>query len=146
MRKVFLALSTFQNISIFYQYRRAKSTIKLLSVTTWIIFMTTSQFLRVLQYSSQIVETGAICLEFSPNFLHSRLTPLFSVRSVALLPQCWAERILEHWNDCKSKSTLGREKSHKCFKICEEDCSLVFSFVSFFTHQVTSSHSISLIS
>ena len=98
MRKVFLALSTFQNISIFYQYRRAKSTIKLLSVTTWIIFMTTSQFLRVLQYSSQIVETGAICLEFSPNFLHSHFTPLFSLKCAALLPQCWAERISVFWS------------------------------------------------
>ena len=72
------------------------------------------------------------CLEFSPNFLHSRFTPFFSLRCVALLPQCWAERILEHWNDCKPKSTLGREKSHKCFKICDEDCSLASSFVSFY--------------
>ena len=46
--KVFLALSTFQNINNFYQYWRAKSTIKLLSVTTWIIFMTTSQFSKFL--------------------------------------------------------------------------------------------------
>ena len=60
-----------------------------------------------LQYSSQIVETGAICLEFSPNFLHSRFTPLFSLKCATRLPQCWAERILEHWNDCKPKSTLG---------------------------------------
>ena len=41
-----------------------------------------------LQYSSQIVETGAICLEFSPNFLHSLLTPSFSVKCTPLLPQC----------------------------------------------------------
>ena len=26
-----------------------------------------------------------------------------------LLSQCWPERILEHWNDCKPKSTLGAE-------------------------------------
>ena len=69
---------------------------------------------RRLQYSSQIVETGAICLEFSPNFLHSRFTPLFSLKCAARLPQCWAERILDHWNHCKPKSTLGMEKSHKC--------------------------------
>ena len=78
----------------------------------------------LLQYSSQIVETGAICLEFSPNFLHSVFTPLFSLKRAPLLPQCWAERILKHWNDCKPRSTLGRGKSHKCFKICDEDCSL----------------------
>ena len=30
-----------------------------------------SSFTFNLQYSSQIVETGATCLEFSPNFLHS---------------------------------------------------------------------------
>ena len=79
-----------------------------------------------LQYSSQIVETGAICLEFSPNFLHSLFTPLFSLKCAPLLPQRWAECILEHWNDCKPKSTLGRGKSHKCFKICDEHCSLYF--------------------
>ena len=33
-----------------------------------------------LQYSSQIVETGAICLEFFPNFFHSLFTPLFSLK------------------------------------------------------------------
>ena len=48
-----------------------------------------------LQYSSQIVETGAICLEFSPNFLHSLLTPSFSLTFAPLLPQCWAGRILK---------------------------------------------------
>ena len=48
-----------------------------------------------LQYSSQIVETGAICLEFSPNFLHSLLTPSFSLTLAPLLPQCWARRILK---------------------------------------------------
>ena len=41
-----------------------------------------------LQYSSQIVETGAICLEFSPDFLHSLFTPLFSLKCAPLLPQC----------------------------------------------------------
>ena len=66
----------------------------------------------------------SICLEFSPNFLHSRFTPFFSLKCAALLSQCWAAHISEHWNDCKPKPTLGREKSHKCFKICDEDCSL----------------------
>ena len=75
-----------------------------------------------LLYSSQIVETGAICLEFSPNFLHSLFTPLFPLKCAPLLPQCWAERIFKHWSDCKPKSALGRGKSHKCFNISDEHC------------------------
>ena len=47
-----------------------------------------SSFAFNLQYSSQIVETGATCLEFSPNFLHSLFTPLFSLKCAPLLPQC----------------------------------------------------------
>ena len=47
-----------------------------------------SSFAFNLQYSSQIVETGFICLEFSPNFLHLLLTPLFSLKCAPLLPQC----------------------------------------------------------
>ena len=78
---------------------------------------------RELQYSSQIVETGAICLEFSPNFLHSRFTPLFSLKCAALLPQCWAEGILARekttetgeraWsfpNEPAGKGCFGRER------------------------------------
>ena len=56
-----------------------------------------------LQYSSQIVETGAISLEFSPNFLHSLLTPLFSLKFGPLLLQCWATCILEQWDDCNTQ-------------------------------------------
>ena len=43
---------------------------------------------RNLQYSTQIVETGAICLEFSPDFLHSLLTSSLSLEFAPLLPQC----------------------------------------------------------
>ena len=35
-----------------------------------------------------------------------------------LPPQCWATRILKHWDHCNTQSTLG-----KCFKIFDEDCS-----------------------
>ena len=42
----------------------------------------------LLQYSSQIVETEGICLELSPNFIHSLFTPLFSIKCTPLLPQC----------------------------------------------------------
>ena len=47
-----------------------------------------SSFAFNLQYSLQIVETGAICLKFSPSFLHSLFTPLFSLKCAPLLPQC----------------------------------------------------------
>ena len=41
------------------------------------------------------------------------------------LPKCWATRILEHWDDCNTQINFwGRRKSHKCFKICDEYCSL----------------------
>ena len=62
-----------------------------------------------------------VLIFFQISFIHS--SHLCSHSSVPpLLPQCWAERILEHWNDCKPKSTLGMGKSHKCFKIRDEDC------------------------
>ena len=60
-----------------------------------------------LQCSSQIVETGAICLEFSPIFLHSLFTPLYTL---VLTPMCPSpspllSREYFHWNDCKPKPT-----------------------------------------
>ena len=66
----------------------------------------------MLQYSPQIVETGAICLEFSPNFLHSLLTPSFSPTFAPLLPQCWATRILEQWDDCNTQINIGEGENH----------------------------------
>ena len=65
-----------------------------------------------LQYSSQIVETGAICLEFSPNFLHSLLTSSFSLKFAPLLPQCWATRIFEQWDDCNTRINIGEGETH----------------------------------
>ena len=65
-----------------------------------------------LQYSSQIVETGAICLEFSPHFLHSLLTPSFSLTFAPLLPQCWARRILKQWDDCNTQINIGEGENH----------------------------------
>jgi len=78
-------------------------------VTQWLLFFS---FTFELQYSSQIVETGAICLEFSPNFLHSLLTPSFSVKCTSLLSQCWATRILEHWDDCDTQINIGEGENH----------------------------------
>ena len=65
-----------------------------------------------LQYSSQIVETGAICLEFSLNFLHSLLTPSFSLKFALVLTQCWATRILEQWDDCNTQINIGEGDNH----------------------------------
>ena len=74
------------------------------------------RWLWKLQYSSQIVETEGICLEFSLNFIHSLFTPLFSIKCTPLLPQCWATRILEHWDDCKSQINIGEGKIAQVFQ------------------------------
>ena len=66
----------------------------------------------LIQYSSQIVETEAICLEFSPNFLHSLQTPSFSLKCAPLLPQCWATHILEHWDDSNTQINIGEGENH----------------------------------
>ena len=62
-------------------------------------------------------------LNFLQNFLHSRFTPLFSLKCAALLPQCWAEGILARekttetgkraWsfpNEPAGKGCFGRER------------------------------------
>ena len=67
---------------------------------------------RMLQSSSQIVETEAVFLEFSPNFLHSVFTPLFSLKCAPFLPQCWATSILEHWDDCNTQINIGEGENH----------------------------------
>ena len=66
----------------------------------------------MLQYSSQIVETEAIFLEFPPTFLHSLFTPLFLIKCALLLPQCWATRILEHLDDCNTRINIGEGEKH----------------------------------
>ena len=82
----------------------------------WCLYVTGQNYVQVKifnqQYSSQIVETGAICLEFSPNFLHSLLTPSFSVKCTPLLPQCWTTRILEHWDDCNTQINIGEGENN----------------------------------
>ena len=80
------------------------------------LYVTCQNYVQVktfnLQYSSQIVETGAICLEFSPNFLHSLLTPSFSLKCASLLPKCWATHSLEHWDDCNTQINIGEGENH----------------------------------
>ena len=50
------------------------------------------------------------------SYIHS--SHLCSHSNVPLsFPNVEPSIFLEHWNDCKPKSTLGRGKSHKCFKI-----------------------------
>ena len=66
----------------------------------------------------------------SPNFLHSLFPPLFSLKCApSFLPQCWATRTLEHWDDCNTQINIGEGENHtsvdKCFKICDEYCSSV---------------------
>ena len=78
----------------------------------------------MLQYSSQIVETDTLLLNFLENFLHLLFAPLFSVKCVPLLPQCWATRTLRHWDDCNTQINNGEgKKTHKCFKIFDKYCS-----------------------
>ena len=60
-----------------------------------------------LQYSSQIVETDTVSPEFSGKI--PRFTPhtRFLTEVSLLPPQCWATRILDHWDDCKSQINIG---------------------------------------
>ena len=64
-----------------------------------------------LQSSSQIDETEAICLKFSPNFLHSLFTPLFSLKCAPspspMLSHVYFGALIEM--TAIPKSTLGRE-------------------------------------
>ena len=78
----------------------------------WCLYVTGQNYVQVKifnqQYSSQIVETGAICLEFSPNFLHSLLTPSFSLKCAPLNVE---PRVF--WSTETTvipKSTLGKGK------------------------------------
>ena len=65
-----------------------------------------------LQYSSQIVETETVSLNFLLNFLHSLFTHLLSLKSAHLLPQCWATCILEHWDDFNTQINTGKGETH----------------------------------
>ena len=76
-----------------------------------------------LQYSSQIVETDTVSLEFSGKFFTVLIfTPHTFVLTemCPLPPQCWATRILKHWDHCNTQINIGEVK---CFKIFDEDCS-----------------------
>ena len=53
-----------------------------------------------------------LSLEFSPNFLHSLLTSSFSLKFAPLLPQCWATRILDQWDDCNTQINIGEGENH----------------------------------
>ena len=68
-----------------------------------------------------------VFLNFLETFLHSLSTPLFSLKCVPLLPQCWAMRILEHWEDCNTQINFGEGENNaqKCFKIFGKYCSSV---------------------
>ena len=45
-------------------------------------------------------------LTFTPD------TQMFSLKCAPLLPQCWATRILEHWDDCNTRINTGEGENH----------------------------------
>ena len=47
-------------------------------------------------------------LNFLEHFLHSLFALLFSLKCAPFLPQCWATRILEHWDDCNTQINIGK--------------------------------------
>ena len=60
-----------------------------------------------LQYSSQIVETDTVSLEFSGKILTFLLHTVFLSEMCLLPPQCWATRVLTHWNHCDTQINIG---------------------------------------
>ena len=60
-----------------------------------------------LQYSSQIVETDTVSLEFSGKILRFTLHTVFLTEMPLLPPQCWATRILKHWDHCDTQINIG---------------------------------------
>ena len=63
-----------------------------------------------LQYFSQILETEAICLQCSPNFLHSLFTPLFSLKCAPLLPYTAKQSVFLRIQVSTSSQTKGLER------------------------------------
>ena len=72
-----------------------------------------SKLRYILQYSSQIVETETVFLEFSRKFLNINLHHTFVLSQMhpSPSPMLWYPN--QHW---------GRGKAHKYFKICDEYC------------------------
>ena len=52
-------------------------------------------------------------LNFLGNFLNSIFTPLFSLKCTPLLPQWWATRILEYWDDFNTQINIREGEEHK---------------------------------
>ena len=59
------------------------------------------------QYSSQIVETDTVSLEFSGKIMRFLLHSVFPPETCLLPPQCWATRILKHWDHCDTQINIG---------------------------------------
>ena len=64
-----------------------------------------------LQYSSQIVETGTVSLEFLEKSWDLLLTPFFSLKCALSLPQRWATRILKHWDHCNTQINVEERET-----------------------------------
>ena len=60
-----------------------------------------------LQYSSQIVETGTVPLEFSEKILRFTSHTSLLTEMCPLPPQRWAMRILKHWDHCNTQIHIG---------------------------------------
>ena len=59
------------------------------------------------QYSSQIVETDTVSLEFSGKIMRFLLHTVFPPEMCLLPPQCWATRILKHSDHCDTQINIG---------------------------------------
>ena len=55
-------------------------------------------------------------LNFLEHFLHSLFALLFSLKCAPFLPQCWATRILEHWDDCNTQINIGKGERARVFQ------------------------------
>ena len=71
-----------------------------------------AKVLRRLQYSSQIVETDTVSLEFSRKFLRFTSHTFALTVTCPLFPQCWATRILKHWDHCNTQINIGEGETH----------------------------------
>ena len=67
---------------------------------------------RRLQYSSQVVETDTVSLEFSRKFLRFTPCTFFFTVMCPLSPQCWTTRILKHWDHCNTEINIGEGETH----------------------------------
>ena len=83
-------------------------------LTDWLIVWLMDCLTYWLQYLSchKLLKQNLFFLNFLENFAHSLFSLLFSLKCAPLLPQCWATRILEHWDDCNTQINIGEGENH----------------------------------